>query len=245
MSILLYALGAFCIFGSIFFVAAMSSPPWLLIGVPLGVGLTWLGIALYMKAHPVDDAPPRRIYQDPGAVGIWMPQTRPPTEITQQTTKTELIPEEKAEPIVQTQNNVLPTEKIENTSEAIKEDWTVVNEINNEINAAEKKIADTASEDIESLKSELRGINDRLSKIQLQEEHIRHYTEETAKSTALTAAYINALLSFFVFMVVSAVLITLTFAASSDAGIIVSLVLLIVFAVFAIKRYMQIKSIEK
>lgn len=245
MSILLYALGAFCIFGSIFFVAAMSSPPWLLIGVPLGVGLTWLGIALYMKAHPVDDAPPKRIYQDPGAVGIWMPQTRPPTEITQQTTKTELIPEEKAEPIVQTQNNVLPTEKIENKSETIKEDLTVVNEINNEINAAEKKISDTTSEDIESLKSELQGIYGRLSKIQLHEEHIRHYTEETAKNTALSAAYINALLSFVVFMVVSAVVINLAFAASTDAGIIVSLVLLIIFVVFAIKRYMQIKSIEK
>ena len=94
MSILLYALGAFCIFGSIFFVAAMSSPPWLLIGVPLGVGLTWLGIALYIKAHPVDDAPPRRVYQDPGAVGIWMPQTRPPEpESTADDPKSVSVPE--------------------------------------------------------------------------------------------------------------------------------------------------------
>ena len=245
MSILLYALGAFCIFGSIFFVAAMSSPPWLLIGVPLGVGLTWLGIALYIKAHPVDDAPPRRIYQDPGAVGIWMPQTRPPTEITQQTTKTELIPEEKAEPIVQTQNNVMPTEKIEETSEIIKEDLKVVEEINKEINAVERNISDVTSKEIESLneslKSELRGINERLSKIQLQEEHIKHYIEENEKNTRISARFVHLKVVIGSIFIISAPIIALIAAFGWEYAITAAIVPAFIAAVV---WFVQIKDLK-
>lgn len=59
MSILLYILGAVCIFGGPLAVI-MSGPPWLLLSVPVGIALTAAGIVRYCRQHPLPDE--RNIY---------------------------------------------------------------------------------------------------------------------------------------------------------------------------------------
>lgn len=54
MSILLYILGAVCIFGGPLAVI-MSGPPWLLLSVPVGIALTAAGIVRYCRQHPLPD----------------------------------------------------------------------------------------------------------------------------------------------------------------------------------------------
>lgn len=54
MSILLYILGAVCIFGGPMAVI-MSGPPWLLLSVPVGIALTAAGIVRYCRQHPLPD----------------------------------------------------------------------------------------------------------------------------------------------------------------------------------------------
>ena len=52
MSILLYILGAVCVFGGPLAVI-MSGPPWLLLSVPVGIALTAAGIIRYCRQHPL------------------------------------------------------------------------------------------------------------------------------------------------------------------------------------------------
>lgn len=54
MSILLYILGAVCVFGGPLAVI-MSGPPWLLLSVPVGIALTAAGIVRYCRQHPLPD----------------------------------------------------------------------------------------------------------------------------------------------------------------------------------------------